>query len=630
MLKHKRKQKLCLYLHSENEAPKLFPIEHTKTLIGTSKQCHININSEYISELHALISIKDDQCFIQDLNSLNGIYINNQKIESAHIEAGDQISLADKILSLEEVNHKDAGLLINSESNVRTYTVQKQEELLENTINIQPQEGFEIIDGEYCKIQFTKISKIEHDKNPLLNTSISSESFIDIDDAAPELFLHHEDDDLDVTLLNNTSNNDKKIEVSIFLMGVLVDYHLLDIKNKPFYLSSKRQRKNNVFCEELSLTNDIAIFKVDNNESIIPLDQSEIEYKSINSTELHLSNDHNTQIIIQVSNNNSSIDLKPFYSIDQTTKKEAKKVFALLLAFFIIMTLVPTMEEREIQEEEISIVYRPTPTETITPSQDQTSPDPNVESQEQGVSQTEVSEEPPKRAVAASPPSQEVESKPQQTTAPSEPTVASKITESQAQEEPRRTFNLNANSRMRQLASNRKEFNTDQVQERRRDLAQSSQSNRARSMDAPSREVGRIGQDSSGNQQYSAGARGLASREGIASTYMEPRTVVLGSMDPELLRKILREHLPQFRYCYQQELNRHKDELAGVLDLNFRILSSGKVDRIEIVVSDNSFSQSGTSCMTNVLNMIEFPKPKGGGVVDVRQPLNFSAERYKI
>jgi hypothetical protein len=34
--------------------------------------------------------------------------------------------------------------------------------------------------------------------------------------------------------------------------------------------------------------------------------------------------------------------------------------------------------------------------------------------------------------------------------------------------------------------------------------------------------------------------------------------------------------------------------------------------------------------MGQVLGIIDFPKPKGGGVVDVRQPLNFFAETEKI
>jgi hypothetical protein len=42
------------------------------------------------------------------------------------------------------------------------------------------------------------------------------------------------------------------------------------------------------------------------------------------------------------------------------------------------------------------------------------------------------------------------------------------------------------------------------------------------------------------------------------------------------------------------------------------------------------FSNQGHECMSLVLSRIEFPKPKGGGLVDVVQPLNFLSEQQKI
>jgi hypothetical protein len=54
------------------------------------------------------------------------------------------------------------------------------------------------------------------------------------------------------------------------------------------------------------------------------------------------------------------------------------------------------------------------------------------------------------------------------------------------------------------------------------------------------------------------------------------------------------------------------------------------VAKHDIRAKDARFSQKGIGCMGQVLSMIDFPKPKGGGVVDVRQPLNFFAEAEKI
>ena len=139
-----------------------------------------------------------------------------------------------------------------------------------------------------------------------------------------------------------------------------------------------------------------------------------------------------------------------------------------------------------------------------------------------------------------------------------------------------------------------------------------------------------FGNDYKGSYDRSTGAKGLSSKRGIDTTFIEPKTVVLGSMDPEVLRKILQEYLPQFRHCYQQELEADNEDLEGIIDLKFRITKSGKASRIKVKPKDASFSKRGTNCMAGVLKLIKFPKPKGGGVVDVRQPLNFFSEKEKI
>ena len=106
--------------------------------------------------------------------------------------------------------------------------------------------------------------------------------------------------------------------------------------------------------------------------------------------------------------------------------------------------------------------------------------------------------------------------------------------------------------------------------------------------------------------------------------------MILGSIDPEVLRRILQEYLPQFKFCYQQELQEHSEKLKGIVDLNFRIEGNGKVSTVRIKSAQTKFSEKGIGCMGNILHMINFPKPKGGGVVDVRQPLNFSSESTKM
>lgn len=139
-----------------------------------------------------------------------------------------------------------------------------------------------------------------------------------------------------------------------------------------------------------------------------------------------------------------------------------------------------------------------------------------------------------------------------------------------------------------------------------------------------------LGKDAVGNYDRSTTTKGLANKKGIDTAFVQADTVVMGSIEPEVLRRILQEYLPQFKFCYQQELQEHSEKIKGIVDLNFRIEGDGKVSTVNIKTAATQFSSRGISCMSNILRIIDFPKPKGGGLVDVRQPLNFYSESTKI
>jgi hypothetical protein len=107
----------------------------------------------------------------------------------------------------------------------------------------------------------------------------------------------------------------------------------------------------------------------------------------------------------------------------------------------------------------------------------------------------------------------------------------------------------------------------------------------------------------------------------MATAGIPSRTVVLGGMDPDTIRKILMDHLSQFRFCYQKELDKVNKEFSGRITLNFVIGASGYVTRAG--VKESSMPQIVRSCVVNVLKGIPFPAPRGGGVVEVTQPMNF-------
>ncbi len=125
-----------------------------------------------------------------------------------------------------------------------------------------------------------------------------------------------------------------------------------------------------------------------------------------------------------------------------------------------------------------------------------------------------------------------------------------------------------------------------------------------------------------GVEGFASGADGLTN--GTKTFYqagIPSDTAVLGSMDPDLIRKILRDHIPQFRYCYQKELDKTSKRFNGVVKMVFTIGASGSVSKA--AVQSSKVPGSVKSCVRNVLMGIQFPKPLGGGKVEVGQPINF-------
>jgi hypothetical protein len=120
----------------------------------------------------------------------------------------------------------------------------------------------------------------------------------------------------------------------------------------------------------------------------------------------------------------------------------------------------------------------------------------------------------------------------------------------------------------------------------------------------------------------SKGAEGLSAKRAIYTAGIPSETVVLGSMDPDVIRRRLMEFLPQFRSCYQRELETKGAEINGTIRLNFVIGSTGHVSNAGLDGS-TPLPRDVSSCVLNVLKGITFPAPQGGGTVEVKQPMNF-------
>ncbi len=125
-----------------------------------------------------------------------------------------------------------------------------------------------------------------------------------------------------------------------------------------------------------------------------------------------------------------------------------------------------------------------------------------------------------------------------------------------------------------------------------------------------------------GTLDQSRGVEGLVNKKSIYTAGLPFKTVILGGLDPDVIRRILVENIPLFRHCYQQELDASKRAFNGIVKLNFIIGASGHVTKAG-VSGNNNLPSKVKGCVVNVLRRITFPEPMGGGVVEVGQPMNF-------
>jgi len=132
--------------------------------------------------------------------------------------------------------------------------------------------------------------------------------------------------------------------------------------------------------------------------------------------------------------------------------------------------------------------------------------------------------------------------------------------------------------------------------------------------------LGTIGKGGGGGNGsgYGRGAGGLGGKRAKAPDVIPGQANVRGSLDGEIIRRIIRRHVNEVKYCYEQELVK-KPDLGGRIMVQFTIAASGQV--IASVLQNSTVGNAHVeNCTVLAVRRWEFPKPRGGGIVIVSYP----------
>jgi len=586
-----------------------YPLNTAKLLIGSGDNCDIKVSHDSISNYQAMIfTDQSGNTIVMDLDSHNGTYINGVKIGSkTSIFEGDTLTLGKMHCELVEIFDESATFVEQDNQTVVYEDLQSQKVYVPQQLN----ENEILIDDEYCDIVFDDKSFVPSFENPLSNHKVDSKEFVETETLEDGFDIRQEKDG-------------QCVQVTTVLNGALLEQYYFAPQDGTIK-AANRPHKNNVVIDILSTDEEIPFVRINNGViEVMDVEDFSISHKNMKMTDqdVIVITRGTYQIFVEMAAAPTKLIHISSLRRDKEFFKDTAKKFAAVILPMLLLLLVDFTIQKEKPLKQLSIIYKK-PTTANVDNNKMASENPNDTKKDTG----HKTEKQPDKKIAHS-----KAGKKEQPKQMPKKMVAQAASKPVKQAKPKmKTYKFDMATNVNSMFSETKAV---AVTDSNSVSTVKTTSNVTGSLNTKvngtsSAQVGTMGKDSAGRALASYGSKGLSSKAGRNTAYIQTKTVVLGSMDPELLRKILQQYLPQFRHCYQQELVYNSEDIKGIVDLNFEISGKGKVGKINVKAKDSRFSKRGTNCMEQVLAIIDFPKPKGGGRVAVRQPLSFFSEKEK-
>jgi hypothetical protein len=119
---------------------------------------------------------------------------------------------------------------------------------------------------------------------------------------------------------------------------------------------------------------------------------------------------------------------------------------------------------------------------------------------------------------------------------------------------------------------------------------------------------------------YGTGVGGLGKKGDRDVSIATGTAQVMGSIDKELVRKVIQDHAAQIRYCYEQQLAINP-RLAGKVSIKWVINGDGSASSPQVDGGATTLEDAKVhDCMMSRITSWQFPKPKGGGIAVITYP----------
>lgn len=625
-----------------------------RIIIGRSHTADIVLAYPDVSAIHCVIELINNGFRIYDMNSANGTFVDGKRVVMQDIPVGGELQIATRTYVLKE--------FVPSEVLPPVLNVLDQEHLPPSLKQSAPAVPAPPAPPTVTKEKLSKIEEqvevpkvIEYPLAKDPKAEFSEYIFEDIETLYP---------------IFDYNPQQHAVEVIILFKDRIYSVDYLPVRNGSFYLSGKGGRSNEIEYAYLSRNERVPFVEIKDREVVIhPLNgykfTSLSDTKKVLNSSIVLNPDDilcfvngDIQIYIRGTEAPPKVKTAPLLSKDQELKKYVGMVLLFVMLFGTsvqFFTVDKELEKEQAPKRIATILYKkpifkktdivtPPNKEAVKPKSadkqvvekvvEQKQPEQKVaeakpvqKAGEKKAPQGEAKLAPPKKGptnnkttVTAAPPAPTPSKSPQ--AAPQKAAVTAPA-KGHVDTYKAVDFSATMSSLMSKGGAVKGVSAAAASSSSTTGFAGVSGSESAQLETAKiSHKTGSIAGAATGTLDSSQGTEGLAAKRGSYTIGFPDKIDLVGSMDPDIIMAILREHIPEFRSCYQRVLAMSSESFSGVVDLNFIIEASGHVGRVGNSTSEGNVPVDVRKCLVNVLKGIKFPAPMGGAKVEVNVPMN--------
>ncbi len=131
----------CLVVIYGDDLGRRIPLGHEPTVIGRSARCDVQIDQESVSRNHCRLAYNGRGYSVEDLDSTNGTYVNDDLIQTIDLRDGDQIKVGRTILkfivggNIELQYHEEIYRLMTVDGLTQVHNKRYFDEMLERELS---------------------------------------------------------------------------------------------------------------------------------------------------------------------------------------------------------------------------------------------------------------------------------------------------------------------------------------------------------------------------------------------------------------------------------------------------------------------------------------------------------------